>query len=77
MINQEVNERIFEAISQLQQSGKIRTFDEFCKENGFVRTNLLRLRKEKHRQIPFKVLQTLVIRYNISAHWLVTGIHPI
>lgn len=49
------------------------SFKNFCDENKLDASNMRRFIKEPHRQFNLHLLKTLVVKYGISSHWLITG----
>ena len=72
--NHEVVGRFFDAVNAMKESGKIRGKKTICDELGVDRRNYYHLEQDHSRAI-FQVswLSHLVIKYHISADWLLTG----
>ena len=71
--SQQITKRFFEALAHLKFKG-ITTKNKFATENEINYRNFWRY--EKHPEISMirvTWLQELVIKYNISADWLLTG----
>ena len=76
--SQKIIERFFKALYYLKEQKIIRGKQTFTNKFNINRWNLNTLEKDKTRDI-FQTawLTYLVIEYNISAEWLLTGRGPI
>lgn len=72
--SQEIVKRFFSAIQKLKEKKVIRGKQTFTNRYGINRRNFNTCEKEPNRNI-FQVawLTYLVVDYNVSAHWLLTG----
>jgi len=71
--SQQITKRFFEAFAALKFKG-ITTKNKFAVENGINIRNFWKI--EKHPELTMirvTWLQELVLKYNISADWLLTG----
>ncbi|MGY5550822.1 hypothetical protein ACXA18_03235 [Riemerella anatipestifer] len=71
-IDNPIIRRFFVAVEHYILIEDLRGFSTFCKLYDLPRTNLLRLKKEPHRQFHPEWL-TLLVKLGYSAHWLLTG----
>lgn len=72
--SQEVTRRFFEAIAQLKSDGKIGGKQPLCEELGINRRHLWILENDHSRDMmKLRWLTALVMKYGVSADWLLTG----
>ncbi|WP_262247019.1 hypothetical protein [Parapedobacter soli] len=71
--SEEINRRFFTALDKLIKAREIKSARQFCSKNGYLPTNLSRLRSEPGRELPTRLLSALVSDHNISGDWLLVG----
>lgn len=76
-----IQDRFFQALNILIESGKIKGLQPFCREYGLHKPKYSRLRTQmqtpakvsRYKFIDLQALYFLVKDYKISADWLLTG----
>lgn len=71
--SQSINKRFFEAYDALLALGKIKSKNAFCVDHDIDRRNFDRLREDPGREFQMSWLTALVVEYNVSADWILTG----
>ena len=72
--NMTANDRFLQAYRELIDIGKVSSRREFCKEIGIDRRNFeKKLAGEWPGSIKPEYLAALVLRFGVSADWLLTG----
>lgn len=69
----QINIRFFAALEALLLTGKLATRKEFCQKYSIDPGNLTRLNREPKRAFELAYLNYLVVDFDISAEWLLTG----
>lgn len=72
-INLDINRRFFEAFDKLSEVGIFGSKNRFFTEYGIDKRNFDSVRGSDNRRVDTRVLAILVSKYNVSAHWLLTG----
>lgn len=73
-ITKQIISRFFVALDLIVENNTIRGIKTYCDENNIDRRNLYNQRKDLDRgwfQVSW--IYPLIINYNISADWLITG----
>nr|WP_315025999.1 hypothetical protein [uncultured Chryseobacterium sp.] len=68
--------RFFVAIYYIIAKENLHGFKTFCDLQGWESRNLEKVIKEPHRSINLNYLNVLVVKFGISAIWLITGDEP-
>lgn len=72
-INIDINRRFYEAFDKLASAGIFGSKNSFFTEFNIDKRNFNAIRTSDSRRVDARLLSILVSKFNVSAHWLLTG----
>lgn len=72
-INLEINRRFYEVFDKLAEAEVLGSRNSFFAEYSIDKRNFNAIRTSDSRRVDARLLSILVSKYNVSAHWLLTG----
>lgn len=72
-LNLDINRRFYEAFDKLAEAEVLGSRNGFFAEYSIDKRNFNAIRTSDSRRVDARLLSILVSKYNVSAHWLLTG----